>query len=91
MKQASNLYHQVVAVTEDYFGPAASRFIDRQIMHHLNKQPEDLIAKDLTALIVWIQSAVSVLTDDRQVVNEFTERLRALTSEHRSNHGVTTR
>ena len=79
MKPKTNdLYHQVVDVTADYLGPAAERFIERQVQSHLQKRPEDLRPKDVTSLSDWLRGALSVLTEDKNLVDEYARRLREL-------------
>src|SRR3954469_19413020 len=73
------LYEAVTDIAEDYFGPAARRFVDRLIINHLGKKPGKLTNKDLKDLITWIKLTVGVLTDDPGVVLEFTNRLNQLT------------
>ena len=72
------LYDQVVKVTHVYLGPAADRFISRQVQNHLHKTPEELSQADLLKLIDWIQISVSVLTEDAEVIEEYTAQLRKL-------------
>ncbi len=69
------LYAKVVRVTHVYLGPAADRFIARQVENHLNKPPQDMTAKDLLQLIDWIKVAVSLLTDDSEIVEEYAAQL----------------
>ncbi len=80
MKNKKNpiLYTQVVKVTHVYLGPAADRFIARQVENHLNKPPEDMSKKDLLQLIDWIKVAVSLLTDDSEIVEEYAAQLHKL-------------
>lgn len=73
-----DLYDKVVRVTHVYLGPTADRFIARQVQHHLHKSPEQLTKDDLLQLIDWIRVAVSLLTEDSEVVEEYTEQLRKL-------------
>ncbi len=72
------LYEKIVRVTHVYLGPAADRFIDRQIQNHLHKAPEDVSGEDLLKLIDWIRVAVSLLTDDGEIIEEYTEQLQRL-------------
>lgn len=81
-KNHVNLYKQVIAVTSDYLGPAAPRFIDRQIANHLSKTPNELVPQDMPTLINWTRSALALLTDDHKIINEFADRLGALTTRH---------
>ncbi len=74
----------VIAVSQDYLGPAAERFIDRQITTHLQKKPELLDAQDLKKLIDWIKLAFALLTQETKIVDEYIERLAALAKQHAS-------
>ena len=69
------LYDQVVSITHVYLGPAADRFIARQVQNHLNKPPESLTADDLLKLIDWIRVAVSLLTEDSEIIEEYAQQL----------------
>ncbi len=73
-----SLHDQIVEVTNEYLGPAAQRFIDRQILNHLNKEPEDLQIQDLPTLIDWVRVSIAFLTEDRELIDELTQRLRKL-------------
>ena len=78
-KTGLSLYTEVVAITRTYLGPAAERFISRQVQNHLHKEPAELSHKDLSKLIDWMQVAVSMITEDQKVVEEYITRLRTLT------------
>ena len=69
------VYDQAVTITSDYLGPAARRFIDRQIAFHLDKAPEKLNRKDLPQLAEWVKVSIAVLTEDKQMVDEFSQRI----------------
>lgn len=73
-----SLYKQVVKVTHVYLGPAADRFIARQVENHLHKSPEELSHSDLESLIDWIRVVVSLLTEDEDIVEEYTAELKKL-------------
>ena len=75
MAAHSGLYDQVVRVTHVYLGPAAERFVARQVENHLHKRPEELSRDDLLKLIDWIRLAVSLLTDDSEIIEEYTLQL----------------
>jgi hypothetical protein len=79
MSSTFTLYERVVRVTHIYLGPAAERFIDRQVQNHLDKDPERLTAADLERLLDWIRVAVSLLTDDKEIIEEYLEQLTQLT------------
>lgn len=78
MDTKTGLYQEVTHITEDYFGPAAPRFVDRLIVNHLDKQPKQLRQEDLPELIEWIRLTVSMLTEDNATVSELSERLTLL-------------
>lgn len=72
------LYNRVVRVTHVYLGPAADRFISRQVQNHLHKSPEKLSHDDLGKLIDWIRVTVSLLTEDSEVIEEYIQQLISL-------------
>lgn len=78
MEERPSLYNQVVRVTHVYLGPAADRFIARQVQNHLHKAPEELSEVDLGKLIDWIRVAVSFLTEDSELIEEYTGQLARL-------------
>lgn len=80
MTKASPIYRHVVHVTHEYFGPAADRFITRQVQNHLHKEPQELTSDDLSQLIDWIQVAVSLLSDDRFLIEAYISKLSAVTT-----------
>jgi hypothetical protein len=74
----SDLYDEVTKIAEDYFGPAAPRFVDRLIVNHLDKRPQELKPADMPELIEWTRLTVSMLTEDKSAVKELTGRLELL-------------
>jgi hypothetical protein len=76
--RGSSLYDEVVRTTHVYLGPAAERFIDRQVENHLHKPPEQLSREDLAGLIDWILVAVSLLTEENAIIEEYAVELRKL-------------
>lgn len=78
--KTATLYSEVVDITYDYLGPAADRFVTRQIRGHLGKAPEQLRKRDLRDLISWIKIAMSLLTDDDELVKKYIFDLRRLAS-----------
>lgn len=75
---SNSIYDQTVKVTQVYLGPAADRFIARQIENHLEKQPKSLSAKDLLSLIDWLKLSISMLTENSEIVEEYVAELRKL-------------
>lgn len=83
------LYQEVIGIAEDYFGPAASRYIDRLIIGHLGKRPQQLRRKDLPELFSWVKLTVAMVTDESPLIEEFMIRLDKLQNSgvlNRSNH-----
>jgi len=78
------LYDKVVSIAEDYFGPAAPRFINRLITNHLGKAPVKITARDIPDLAVWVSLTVAMLTDDQDTIDQFTKRLHQLTTPQRA-------
>jgi hypothetical protein len=74
-KDSKSVYQRVVQITHIYLGPAADRFIDRQIQNHLHKEPSQLEVGDLNILTDWIRVAVAMLTDDSEIVEEYIMQL----------------
>jgi hypothetical protein len=73
-----DLYEQVIEVTNQYLGPAAERFVSRQIQMHLDKEPQSLTEDDLEKLVDWIRLAMALLSDDNKLVDDFSNSLLAL-------------
>lgn len=78
MAKPKSVYQQVVAITAEYLGPSAERFISRQITMHLQKSPEKLNKSDIPQLIEWVRITFSMLTNDQKLIDSFTNELRAL-------------
>ena len=70
-RNSQSIYDQVVRITNVYLGPAAERFISRQVENHLHKDPEKLTKSDLLGLIDWIRVVVSLLSDDPDIIEEY--------------------
>jgi hypothetical protein len=73
-----NLFESVVGVTEPYLGPAARRFIVRQVAFHLNKPPETLEAADIPQLVEWTKATLALLTEDKELVDGYARQLMRL-------------
>ena len=78
MAEPANLYQQVVRITYVYLGPAADRFVTRQVVNHLRKSPEELRPADMPELIDWIKLAMGFLTEDQKLIDDYIGRLRTL-------------
>ncbi len=69
------IYDELVRIAEDYLGPAAPRFVARQVKFHLDKEPSDLTVRDIAPLESWVRVSVGLLTEDKQMANEFAMRV----------------
>jgi hypothetical protein len=72
------LYLQVTAITEEYLGPAAERFLARQITFHLGKSPIELQNEDIPMLIEWTRVTLGMLTEDREMIEEYAGKMAKL-------------
>ena len=75
MAPSKNIYQRVVLTSAEYLGPAAERFIRRQITTHLGKRPEDITAKDISELTNWVKLTFAMLTENHALVEAFAEDL----------------
>lgn len=75
---SGDLYNRLVQITEAYLGPAASRFVSRQAERHLHKDPHLIEPQDLSKLGDEIKVSLALLTQDRELVDDFTQRIGVL-------------
>lgn len=85
---AQSLYDDVVTITYDYLGPAADRFVVRQIRNHLRKDPAELQRKDLRRLMDWIQLAMRLISNDTEAIDRYMSDLEALTQNKPRNYSI---
>jgi hypothetical protein len=83
----TTIYEQVVRITHSYLGPAANRFIARQVENHLHKAPGNLSPADLLNLTDWIRVAVSLLTEDSAIVEQYIAELQKLAHSYEKQAG----
>ena len=70
-----SLWEQLLEVNRDYFGPAAERFLDRQIDTHIGKSPQKITKRDLAVLNDWLRLSFALLTNDSELVDHYAQRL----------------
>lgn len=75
---SNELFEKVVAITEEYLGPAAPRFVVRQITFHLGKAPAELVPEDIPKLVEWARATLALLTDDTKIVHDYADKVGAL-------------
>lgn len=78
MVASRSLYQQSVAISTEYLGPSAERFISRQITNHLRKDPTKLVKRDIPELTKWVKITFSLLTNDQELVELFIRDLGSL-------------
>ena len=72
------LYDQVLKVASQYLGPAAEKFVQRQIKSHLNlTSPQALSAQNLPDLARWCEIS-GALVMDKEKAAEFRSRVQAI-------------
>jgi hypothetical protein len=75
------LTERVIEVTADYLGPAARRFVQRQVKVHLNKPMDALEPADIAPLADWSKLALALLTSDKATVDKFQKELLELSKQ----------
>lgn len=78
----TSVYDQIVAITEDYLGPAAHRFVARQVSSHLAKQPDEVVRDDIPTLTEWTKVTLGLLTEDQGMVSEYVAKMTELAQAH---------
>jgi hypothetical protein len=78
METTVTYYQRIVDIAADYLGPAAGRFVTRQISSYLHKKPEQLERRDIQMLAIHIRSGLVVLTKDQHTVDEAFQRIVAI-------------
>ena len=71
------LYDDVVNVAKQYLGPAAQKFVDRQIKGHLAVDKSQLGPEHLEELAKWCYTSGKLLMDDAKA-QEFSQKVKAL-------------
>jgi hypothetical protein len=54
------------------------------VQNHLHKSPEQLSEDDLLKLIDWVRVAVSLITEDNEIVEEYVNKLRQLAEDEKN-------
>ena len=71
------LFDSALEVAKQYMGPAAEKFMNRQIKEHLGIEPANLTADKLPELATWcISSGKLVMGEDK--AKEFAGKIKAL-------------
>ncbi|HVX58743.1 MAG TPA: hypothetical protein VG964_03345 [Candidatus Saccharimonadales bacterium] len=75
MDGKNKVFNQLLDVSQDYLGPAAERFLNRQIEAHVHKDPQTIERSDIANLSDWIKLSFALLTKDTAIVEEYITRL----------------
>jgi len=71
------LYDEVINLARSYLGPAAQKFVDRQIRAHLEIDGSELTNSDLGELAEWCYTSSKLLMNDYKA-KEFSDQIRAI-------------
>ena len=71
------LYDDVLTIAQFYLGPAAKRFMTRQITGHLNTTTENLAPQHLDELAKWCYVSSKLVIDETKA-QEFSQKVKAL-------------
>ncbi len=71
------LYDEVVNMARSYMGPAAKKFVDRQIRAHLEIDGSELTYSDLEELAEWCYTSSKLLMNDYRA-REFSGQILSL-------------
>lgn len=74
----TTIYQDAVNITRDYLGPAADRFVTRQVAFHLKKKPEEVTKEDIPKLVEWLKVSIAMLTEDAKMVDDCAQRVAKL-------------
>ncbi|HEY4496707.1 MAG TPA: hypothetical protein VI432_00980 [Candidatus Paceibacterota bacterium] len=85
------MYKELVTITREYLGPAADRFVERQVKSHLENKAEDVLSQkddlnkeDIENLSNWFKVSISMMTDDRKTVDDFIRKINELNNKNGS-------
>lgn len=78
----NTIYKEVFGVMYEYLGPAAERFLDREIEAHLSKKPDEITRGDIAKIHEWSRLAIALLSEDQKTVDDFSKSLLAIAKKH---------
>ncbi len=73
----NEIYKNAIEISQEFLGPAAERFLNRQIREHLQKKADDLSKSDIPELARWIKVSASLLTDQK-VASDFADKISSI-------------
>lgn len=71
------LYDNVVDLSKTYFGPAAKKFVDRQMSKHLKIESSELTPSHLDELAKWCYTSGKLMIEDAKA-QELSAKIKAL-------------
>lgn len=72
-----SLYEEVVDLARNYMGPAAKKFVDRQIKAHLEIEGAELTYADIDELAEWCYTSSKLLMNDYKA-REFSHAIKSI-------------
>jgi hypothetical protein len=79
MNATVDYYQKIVYIAKDILGPAAERFVARQVDFHLGKKPEHLEKEDVSKLAERMRSALELLSADKKSVDDTVAKILQVT------------
>ncbi len=73
-----NYYEKIVNIVQDYLGPAASRFVDKQLDFHLNRKDKNIRQSEVIRVGEWMRVGLALITQDKKIVEECFSRIEKL-------------
>lgn len=74
-------FYKVVSVAEEFLGPAAERFVRRQVEFHLSKNPKDLTSKDVLKLSRTFGTSLGQIVKSDEMIKRAVKKIEMIASE----------
>jgi hypothetical protein len=71
------VYDDLIAISKNYLGPAAAKFVDRQIIGHLGIDSSQLTSSHMEDLAKWCYISGKLLMDEAEA-KEYSEKIKGL-------------
>lgn len=74
----TNYYQSIIDILREPLGPAAERFLNRQMEFHLGKKTSHLTATNVKKITPSISTALSLLTSDKKSIVQTEKKILSL-------------
>ena len=71
------LYNDVINLARPYLGPAAEKFVSRQVSAHLNVKSDQIARQHMEELSKWCLISGKLVMDDAKA-QEFSQKIKSL-------------